>query len=235
MTCRALPGITSGALETLVTLCPCVQRCERTLGERPRRNGGVALELALGVDSRETAVPKLYPETLQPNDSRPDADPARRATRRTTRKGGPEPAKRATNPRAMLPQRDSPARKVPRSGPTSQPKGRLNPSVSDRPLPPDHPGSQSDAAAAQRIGAGGGRREYRECAGKLQPTGTAPAQGHPGAETASLGTTHHDSDSTPKAYRLGLETTTRPVGCFRSTPTGTTHCMEQRLGRVQDP
>jgi hypothetical protein len=51
--------------------------------------------------------------------------------------------------------------------------------------------------------------------------GTAPSHGHPGAETetASLSTTHHDSDSTPKAYRLGLETATRPVGCFRSTPT----------------
>jgi hypothetical protein len=152
-------------------------------------------------------------------------------SRCTTRNGGPKPAKRATNPRAVPPQRDPPARKVPRSGPTSQPKGRLNPLDSDR-LPPKQPGSQSDAAAARRIGAGGGRREYRECAGNpwdrsrtwTSRRGNRLSRHH-----------SHDSDSTPKAYRLGLETTTRPVGCFRSTPTGTTHCMEQRLGKVQDP
>jgi hypothetical protein len=61
-------------------------------------------------------------------------------SRRTARNGGTEPAKRATNPRAVLPQRDPSARKVPRSGPTSQLKGRLNPSDSDR-LPPKRPGS----------------------------------------------------------------------------------------------
>jgi hypothetical protein len=56
-------------------------------------------------------------------------------SKRTTRNGGPEPAKRATNPRWVLPQRDPPARKVPRSGPTSQPKGRLNPSDSNQKSP----------------------------------------------------------------------------------------------------
>ena len=55
--------------------------------------------------------------------------------------------------------------RCPARGPRVNPKGRLNPADSERPLPPDHPGSQSDAAAARRIGAGGGRREYRECAG----------------------------------------------------------------------
>ena len=95
------------------------------------------------------------------------------------------------------------------------------------------PASQSDAAAARHMGAGSGRREYRECAG--DPRGLVPTHGHPGAETTSPCISQYDSDSTPKAYRLGLETTTRPVGRFRSTPTGTTHCKEQQLGRVQDP
>ncbi len=105
---------------------------------------------------------------------------------------------------------------------SSQPKGRSNPSDSDQ-LPPERPGSQSDAAAARHHGAGGGRREYRECVGIHGP---APAHGHPSAETTSPGTTRLDAQ--------GLSTRTGnyhpPVGCFRSTPS-----MEQRLGRVQDP
>jgi hypothetical protein len=39
------------------------------------------LELALRVDNMEIAVPKLYPETLQPNDYRPRPDPAPRVVR----------------------------------------------------------------------------------------------------------------------------------------------------------
>ena len=81
----------------------------------------MALELALRVDNKEFAVPKCTrrlssPTTIGLKRTLPDVQP-----RHTTRKGGPEPEKRATNPRAQLPQRDSPARKVPRSGPTSQP------------------------------------------------------------------------------------------------------------------
>jgi hypothetical protein len=126
-------------------------------------------------------------------------------------KGGPEPAKRATNPRAVLPQWDPSARKVPRSGPTSQPKERLNPSVSDR-LPPELPGPQCDAAAARRIGAGGGRREYRECAGDPRDRSCTwtPRRGNHLSR-------HHstrlrlDAPGLPVvSYRLGLETTTRP-------------------------
>ncbi len=63
----------------------------------------MALELALRVDNMETAVPKLLssPTTIGSDRTLPDVRP-----KRTTRNGGPEPAKRATNPRAVLPQRD---------------------------------------------------------------------------------------------------------------------------------
>ena len=61
-------------------------------------------------------------------------------SKHTTWKGGPEPAKRATNPRRYSRNGIPSARKVPRSGHTSQPEGRSHPSDSDR-LPPERPGS----------------------------------------------------------------------------------------------
>ena len=148
-------------------------------------------------------------------------------SKRTTRNGGPEPAKRATNPRAVLPQWDPSARKVLRSGPTSQPKGRPNPSDSDR-LPPERPGSQSDAAAARHHGAGGGRREYRECV--YSPRACSRTR------TTRRGT--HLSRNYPTRRPRLIDSGWRLppfVGCFRSTPRGLTQCMEQRLGTVQDP
>ncbi len=123
------------------------------------------MELALRVDNMEASVPQLYRSLSSPSTigSRPDpARCTRRAGKMHDSERGPEPAKRATIPRAVLPQRDPPARTVPRSGSTSQPKGHLYPSDSDR-LPPERPGSQSDAAAARRHGAGTGRREFRDC------------------------------------------------------------------------
>jgi hypothetical protein len=132
-------------------------------------------------------------------------------SKRTTRNGGPEPAKRATNPRRYSRNGIPSARRVPRSGPTSQPKGRSNPSDSDQ-LPPERPGSQSDAAAARHHGAGGGRREYRDCVGspracfrkRTTRRGNHLSRNYP--------------DSTPKAYRLGLETTTHQSAASGQRP-----------------
>ena len=158
--------------------------------------------------------------------SRPD--PARRVVKTHDSEWGPRARKAGHQTRGGCSRNGTPpARKVPRSGSTSQPMGRFNPSDSDR-LPPEQPGSQSDAAAARHYGAGGGRREYRECVGNPRAcsrTRTTRRGNHLSRDY---------SDSTPKAYQLGLETTTPPVGFFLSTPRGTTQCMEQRLGRVQD-
>ena len=57
-------------------------------------------------------------------------------------------------------------------------KGRLSPADSDRLPPRDHAGSQSDGAAARRIGAGDGRREDRECG--RQARGPLPHEAIPG-------------------------------------------------------
>ena len=84
-------------------------------------------------DRRTQAVPGHSPSPTTIG-SRPD--PADVRSKRTTRNGGPEPAKRATNPRRYSRNGIPSARKVPRSGPTSQPKGRFDPFDSDR-LPPD--------------------------------------------------------------------------------------------------
>ena len=61
-----------------------------------------------------------------------------------------------------------------------------------------------------------GGKNTEECVG--DPRGPVPTHGRPGAETTSPRISQYDSDSTPKAYRLGLETTTRPVNRFRSMP-----------------
>ncbi len=94
-----------------------------------------------------------------------------------------------------------PAWMVPHSGSTSQPRGHLYPIDSDR-LPPERPGSQSDAVAARRYEAGAGRRKFRDYAG--YPRGQLPYTDDP-ARTPPFPKL---PDSTPKAYRLGPETTT---------------------------
>ncbi len=53
--------------------------------------------------------------------------------------------------------------RCPARGPRVSPRDAY-PSDSDR-LPPELPGSQSDASAARRMGSGGWRREYREWSG----------------------------------------------------------------------
>ncbi len=130
-------------------------------------------------DRRTQAVPghSPSPTTIGSDRTVPDV-----RSKRTTRNGGPEPAKRATNPRAELQQRDPSARKVPRSGPTSQPKGRCTTHRSRR-------------------------REARVPRVRWRPSGPLP-HGHPARNTTTPCTTQYDSDLTPKAYRLGVETTT---------------------------
>ena len=118
----------------------------------------------------------------------------------TTRNGGPEPAKRATIPRAVLPQRDPPARTVPRSGSTSQPRDTSTLPTRTGYLPSDLALSlmpQLHNAMEQEPGGESSRTVWI-------PTGPAPAHGRPGADTTFL----ELPESTPKAYRHGPETTT---------------------------
>ncbi len=63
----------------------------------------MALELALRVDNKETAVPKLYPDTLQPNDYRPEPDPARRATKTHDSERGPRARQAGHQPTGAAP------------------------------------------------------------------------------------------------------------------------------------
>ncbi len=138
----------------------------------------MALELALRVDNKETAVPKPYPDTLQPNDYRPEPDPARRATKTHDSERGPRARKAGHQPTGAAPATGLTGAEGAQLGVyESTTKGRLNPADSDRRLPPDHPGSQSDAAAARRMGAGDGRREDRECAS--EPRGPLPHEDVP--------------------------------------------------------
>ena len=93
----------------------------------------MALELALRVDNVETVVPKPYPDTLQAQRLSAQTGPGPTCGERTTRNGGLELTKRATDPRAVLPQRDPSALKVPRSGPTSLPRNDKHPRLGPAP------------------------------------------------------------------------------------------------------
>ena len=93
------------------------------------------MELALRVDNLESAVPKLYPDTLQAQRLSAQTGPCPTCGQNARLgMGGAEPAKRATDPRAVLPQWDPSARKVPRSGPTSL-QGTTIPSTRTGTLP----------------------------------------------------------------------------------------------------
>ena len=129
----------------------------------------------------------------------------------TTRNGGPEPAKQATIPRAVLPQRDPPARTVSRSGSTSQP--RDSPTLdSDRP-PPGKPGSQSDAVAARRHGSRS--REAKVSGTRGYPRGQLPHTDDP-ARTPPF---PELPDRRPRLIDTGRRLPPF-VGCFRLTPRG---------------
>ena len=139
------------------------------------------MELALRVDNKEIAVPKLYctrrlssPTTIGPDRTLPDV-----RSRRTTRKRGPRARKAGHQPTGVAPATGLPgAEGAPLGAHESTTKGRLSPADSDRLPPRDHAGSQSDGAAARRIGAGDGRREDRECG--RQARGPLPHEAIPG-------------------------------------------------------
>jgi hypothetical protein len=61
------------------------------------------LELALRVDNMEASVPQLYLSLSSPSTIGKTGPCPTCRSERTTRNGGPEPAKRATIPRAVLP------------------------------------------------------------------------------------------------------------------------------------
>ena len=138
----------------------------------------------------ETTVPKLYQQTLQPIDYRLKTGPcptcgqdARLGTGAPSPQSGP-PAHGGTPATGPLRRGRCPAR-----GPRVNPRDASTPSDSDR-LPPERPGSQSDAAAARHYGAGGGRRKFRDCVGN--PRACSP-RGQPGADTTSPGTARLDA------------------------------------------
>ncbi len=62
----------------------------------------MALELAFRVDNMETAVPKLYPDTLQPDNYRLSPDPARRAVKMHDSEWGPRARKAGHQPTGVL-------------------------------------------------------------------------------------------------------------------------------------
>jgi hypothetical protein len=93
--------------------------------EPPRRNGGVAMELALRVDNKETTVPKLYPETLLLINYRPGPDPARRAAKMHDSEGVPRARKASHQPTGA-----APATGLPRA--EGAPLGAYKPTVTGR-------------------------------------------------------------------------------------------------------
>ena len=70
------------------------------------------LEPALRVDNKETAVPKLYPDTFQPNDYRPEPDPARRAAKTHDSERGPRARKAGHQPTGAAPATGLPGAEV---------------------------------------------------------------------------------------------------------------------------
>ncbi len=82
----------------------------------------MALELALRVDNKEASVPQLYQSlsSLSTIGSRPD--PARRAGKMHDSERGPRASKAGHHPTGGAPSTGPPARTVPRSGSTSQPR-----------------------------------------------------------------------------------------------------------------
>jgi hypothetical protein len=124
-----------------------------------RRGGfGTCAQSGQHGGQRTPAVPELSsPSTIGKTGPCPTC-----RSERTTRNGGPEPTKRATIPRAVLPYRDPPARTVPRSGSTSQPRDSST-------LPTRIGHLPSDLALSlmpqlhDAMEAGAGRQKFQEC------------------------------------------------------------------------
>jgi hypothetical protein len=157
---------------------------ERKFDKPPLRNGGVAFELALRVDNMETAVPKLYQETLQPNDYRLRPDPARRVVKTHDSEWGPRARKAGRQPTGGAPATGPPGEEwCPARGPRVNPRDASTLSTRTGHLPNDlAPSLMPQLHDTSEQEAGG---ESTESA--LATRGPAPAHGHPGAETTSLG------------------------------------------------
>ena len=130
------------------------------------------MELALRVDNVETAVPKQYPDSPQAHRLSAQAGPGPTCGNRTTRNGGLELAKRTLTHECCSLKEDLGAEGAPLGAYESTKEQRSSSTRTGNLL--KLPGSQSDAAAARRSGAGGGR----------QGTGSAPVtrtaqHGHP--------------------------------------------------------
>ncbi len=164
------------------------------------------MELALRVDNGRPAYPAV-PDPPSPSTIGKTGPGPTCWNQRTTRNGGPEPVKQATIP---APSTGPPGADSASLGVHESTKGHFYPFDSDRP-PPGRPGSQSDAAAARRHGSR--RREAKVSGLRGYPRGQLQ-------HTDDLARTlpfPELPDSTPKAYRHGLETTTLRR-LLRSTP-----------------
>jgi hypothetical protein len=206
------------------------------------------LELALRVDNVETVVPEQYPDSPQAHRLSAQAGPGPTCGKRTTRNGGLELAKRTLTHECCSLKEDLGAEGAPLGAYESTKEQRTSSTRTGNLL--KLPGSQSDAAAARHNGAGGGRRDHHPSAdasgrspgarpmhGTSTRMGAGPRRRVPNpapqvvGEVPLLGPTLYDSDPTPKANRLGEETTTRQP-TLPDAALGLDRCMELRLGWV---
>ncbi len=126
-----------------------------------RSDGGVALELVLRVDNKETAVPGSIPAHRLPRCPGPDPPGAPTHSRIRTQDiiaEGQQPSSRRRNPGS---------------------------NDLERKPPPDLPVYSQPSTSRARPDAKGTTRMSTEV--QHRPTGAAPATGHPGAEGATLG------------------------------------------------
>ncbi len=161
----------------------------------------MALELALRVDNMEASVPQLYRRLSSPSTIGSRPDPARRAGKMHDSERGPQARKAGHHPTGGAPSKGPPGEDgAPLGVHESSPRDTSTPLTRTGYLPNDLALSlmpQLHDAMEQEPGG--------ESFGTASvPTGPAPAHGRPGADT----TFPELPDSTPKAYRLGPETTT---------------------------
>ncbi len=76
---------------------------ERKFDKQPRRNGWVALDLALRVGNMETTVPQLYRSLSSPSTIGSIPDPAQRAVKTHDSERGPRARKAGHQPSEVLP------------------------------------------------------------------------------------------------------------------------------------
>ena len=157
-------------------------------------------------DRRTQAVPG----SLQAQRQSAQTGPGPTCGKRTTRNGGLELAKRATDPRVVLPPRGPlGAESTPLGAHESTKERRTSSTRTGTLLKP--PGSQSNAAAARHHRAGGGRREFRDCVGIPRAC----------SRTRTTRRGNHLSRNRPTRRPRLIDSGWRLppfVGCFRSTP-----------------